>query len=144
MHSVFIFFPVIALVLLTFMTWILMYRTRVAEMRAKRIHPQKISTSSEINQQLSDSLRARDTFSNLFEIPMLFYVLAVILFFTDTVDTVYLILAGGFVVGRYAHAYINITYNKVMHRFYAYLISSLFLWAMWLLFAIDVFRVVWL
>lgn len=140
MHPVYIFFPVIALVLLTFIVWIRMYQTRVAEMRAKRIHPQKIATSGNIDQLLTDSARARDNYNNLFELPVLFYTIAVILFVTNSADNIQLILASGFVIGRYVHTIINITYNKVMHRFRAFAISSMFLWAMWLLFAIDVFR----
>lgn len=142
MNPAVIFIPVLALVILTFLVWIRMYQTRVAEMRAKRIHPQKIAVSGDIAQLLPDSSAARDNFTNLFEVPVLFYVISVLLFVTNTVDVLQLSLAIAFVLGLYVHTFINITYNKVMHRFYAYLISSFFMWAMWLLFAVDVIRVV--
>jgi hypothetical protein len=36
-----------------------------------------------------------------------------------------------FVVLRIAHSCIQCTYNKVMHRFYAYLTGGLVLWTLW-------------
>lgn len=141
MNPAVIFVPVIALVLLTFLVWLRMYQVRIGEMRSKQIQPQQLSTSLHSYAVLSNTATA-DNFSNLFELPVLFYVVAIILYLTRTVDALQVFLAGAFVLGRYAHSLIAISYNKVMHRFIAYVISSVFLWAMWLLFAIDVVHAV--
>jgi hypothetical protein len=119
-----------------------MYQTRVAEMRARHVRPEQLTTGTQSGVLLPDAAACSDNFSNLFELPVLFYAIAIILYLTQTVDTLQLILASGFVTGRYAHSFIATTYNGVMHRFYAYLISGVFLWAMWLLFAIDVVHTV--
>ncbi len=141
MNPAVIFVPVVALVLLTFIVWLRMYQVRIGEMRRKQIRPEQLDSAAHANAVLSETKPA-DNFSNLFELPVLFYAIAIILYLTRTVDMLQLILASAFVIGRYAHSLIAISYNKVMHRFIAYLISSLFLWAMWLLFAIDVARAV--
>lgn len=141
MNPAAIFIPVVALVLLTFVVWIRMYQVRIGEMRRKQIRPQQLDSAAHANAVLTDTKPA-DNFSNLFELPVLFYAIAIILYLTRTVDMLQLILATAFVLGRYTHSLIAIGYNNVMHRFIAYVISSVFLWAMWLLFAIDVVRAV--
>ncbi len=67
---------------------------------------------------------------NLFELPVLFYALVLLLLQTGQVDSVYTLCAFGFFVTRVVHSAIHCTYNRVMHRFSVYCISSLFLWAM--------------
>lgn len=141
MNPALIFVPILALVLLTLLVWLRMYQSRIGEMRRKQIQPEQLDTAIHANAVLSDT-KAADNFANLFELPVLFYAMAIILYLTQTVDTVQLVLASAFVLGRYAHSFIATTYNKVMHRFIAYLISSVFLWGMWLLFAIDVVQAI--
>ncbi len=123
--------PVLALVLLVFLVWCRLYIMRIREMRARRIPPQALATRASGRRELVDSLPAADNFSNLFELPVLFYVAAVLLYVTDRVDEVYLALAWIFVVLRYVHSAIHVTYNRVMHRFAVYVLGALPLWAMW-------------
>ncbi|OGI40005.1 MAG: hypothetical protein A2140_02695 [Candidatus Muproteobacteria bacterium RBG_16_62_13] len=81
------------------------------------------------------SLPTVDNFSNLFELPVLLYVAAVLLHVTDRVDGIYLALAWAFIALRYVHSAIHVTYNRVMHRFAIYVLGALPLWAMWARFA---------
>ena len=135
MSQALIFLPLLAQILLTAIVFFYMYHTRVKEMRSKSIHPQKISTSSSATQYLVDSSIVADNFSNQLEMPVLFYVLTLSLYVTQMASTTFLVLACLFVVFRYLHCLIHCTYNKVLHRFYAYAISSLVLWGMWAMFA---------
>ncbi len=123
--------PVLAMVLLVFLVWCRLYITRVREMRARRISPQALATRTAARGQLVDSLHVADNFSNLFELPVLFYVAAVLVFVIDRVDGTYLALAWAFVALRYAHSAIHVTYNRVMHRFPVYVLGALPLWVMW-------------
>jgi hypothetical protein len=132
-----ILFPVFALVALTIVVWWRMYRVRFAEIRAKRIPPQALATRAGTAARLSDSAPA-DNFSNLFETPVLFYVLAVLVYVSDSVTPALLALAWLYVAGRCVHSIIHITYNRVIHRFIAYAVSSLVLWIMWTLYAVHV------
>lgn len=135
MNQPLIFLPMLAQVLLTAIVFFYMYHTRVKEMRNKSIHPQKIATSSSASQHLVDSTIVADNFSNQLEMPVLFYVLTLSLYVTQMANTAFLILASLFVVFRYLHCLVHCTYNKVLHRFYAYAVSSLVLWSMWVMFA---------
>ena len=125
-----IFLPAAALAALTVVVWLRMYVARIGEMRRLRIHPQSVATSPQATQRFVDT-RAADNFRNLFELPVLFYAAIGVLFSIGAVDRVGLVLAWLFVVLRVVHSVIHCGYNRVMHRFYAYLAGGLVLWALW-------------
>ena len=106
-------------------------------MKRERIHPQAVALSAQMATLIKDT-RAADNFRNLFELPVLFYVALVIAYLTNQVTAVTLGLAWTFVALRYVHSYIHCTYNKVMHRFQAYLLDGLVLWALWAALAIGI------
>ncbi|MDH5391840.1 MAG: MAPEG family protein [Gammaproteobacteria bacterium] len=130
-----ILLPLLAQVLLTAIVWLVMYQTRIAEMRKKNINAQALCNSADAARLLKSVAAVSDNFSNQFEMPVLFYLAIITLYITRTADQLMLILAALYVVFRYLHSIIHITYNQVMHRFYAYLISSLILWTMWVIIA---------
>lgn len=132
--------PAIALVLLTLIVWCRVFVTRVGEMRRRRIAPQALSSRVRTRELLADVAGPADNFSNLFEVPVLFYTLTVLLYVTGIADRLLLTLAIVFVIARYAHSLIHITYNRVMHRFIAYVIGTLVLWLMWGVFALRLLR----
>ena len=49
-----IFFPAIAMVLLTAIVWVRLYVDRIGELRARRIHPQMLATSRQVRKLQSD------------------------------------------------------------------------------------------
>ena len=130
MRSQLIFLPALAMVALTIAVWLRMFVTRVGEMKRERIHPQAVATSVMAAARLNDT-RAADNFRNLFELPVLFYLALVVAALSSQVNAVTLALAWAFVVLRVAHSLIQCGYNKVMHRFRAYLLGGLVLWALW-------------
>lgn len=134
-----IFLPAAAMVALTFAVWLRMYFRRIGEMRRKRIHPQAVATSAQMAARLEDT-RAADNFRNLFELPVLFYLALVVAALTAQVGTVVLTLAWLFVALRIVHSAIHCSYNKVMHRFQAYLAGSVALWALWGVLAAGLLR----
>lgn len=137
-----IFLPMIAQVMLSGMIWVYMYTTRFKEMKTKRIHPQQVSVNATGAQLLPDSYRVAENFTNQFELPVLFYVLILSLYITGRVDMLYLALCSAFVLLRFVHSFIHVGYNKVIHRFYVYAVGSIILWLMWLLFAVQIIRLV--
>ena len=132
-----IIYPLIAMVFLTIAVATVMYRRRVSYMKKNRIHPQKVQNRSDMLQQMSDT-RASDNYLNLFEIPVLFYVAIFTMLLTNTQSHLLLALAWAFVVFRVAHSFIHCTYNKVMHRFTAFILGCLVLFAMWLVIALNI------
>ncbi|GAA3919643.1 MAPEG family protein [Luteimonas lutimaris] len=125
-----IFLPAFAMVALTIVVWLRMYITRVAQMKRERIHPQSVATSAQAAARLTDS-RAADNFRNLFELPVLFYLALVVAAVAGLANTTTLALAWLFVLLRVVHSAIHCGYNKVMHRFQAYLAGGVVLWLLW-------------
>ena len=125
-----ILLPLLAMVGLVFVVWITMFVRRVGEMRRRRIDVEQLATSAEITRLLDDR-RAADNFRNLFELPVLFFAGVLAAVATGAVDAVLVGLAWAFVALRAVHSLVHCTYNRVMHRFLAYLASAIVLLAMW-------------
>ncbi len=122
--------PVFALAALTFLVWCRMFVVRIGQMKRERIHPQSVATSAQAAARLTDS-KAADNLRNLFELPVLFYVAILIAAFADLAAPALLALAWLFVALRIVHSAIHCTYNKVTHRFVAYLAGGVVLWLLW-------------
>jgi len=123
--------PLLAQVALTFIVMTSMYRTRVTEMNSKQIPPQQIKTRSRSKALLTDSAPASDNYSNLFELPVLFYTAILLTLILMVQDSILVTLAWAFVSSRYVHSFIHVTYNQVMHRFSVFIFSSFVLLAFW-------------
>jgi len=124
--------PLLAQVALTFIVMITMYRTRIAEMKSRRIDPQQINSRARSKELLKDSAPGADNFSNLFELPVLFYTAILLTLILMVQDSILVILAWAFVASRYLHSFIHITYNRVMHRFAVFIFSCFVLLAFWI------------
>lgn len=123
--------PLLAQVVLTFIVMIVMYRKRVNEMKSKRIHPQRAKTRSGTHGILPDSESAANNYSNLFEAPVLFYLAILLALILMLQDAIIVYLAWAYVAVRAVHSFIHVTYNRVMHRFRVFIVSSFILLAIW-------------
>lgn len=130
------FLPSFVLVLLTVGVMLRMLTSRIAEMKANKIHPQSIATSGALAARMPDT-RASDNFRNLFETPLLFYVAMLFAQATLQAGHILLALAWLYVALRIVHSVIQCSYNKVMHRFYVFLISVGVLLTIWIILAIG-------
>ena len=131
-----ILYPMLAIVALTFVVAVTMFRRRVTEMRARRVHPQMLASSAQIASALDDA-RAADNFRNLLEAPVLFYAAALTIYAAQLTSVPYVALAWAFVATQIAHSAIHCTYNRVMHRFFAFASGLLVLSAIFALIAFD-------
>ena len=125
-----ILWPAFALVALTFVVWLRMYHVRIREMHRLRIDPQSVATSAQASGRFVDT-RASDNLRNLFELPVLFYAGVLVAHATGATSATLLVLAWSFVALRIAHSLVHCGYNRVMHRFCAYVAGGIVLWAMW-------------
>ena len=100
---------------------------------AGRIVPDdfKFGESKNVPSDVSIPNRA---YMNLLELPMLFYVLCLMLFVSDRVDTMFLNLAWSYVGLRAIHSLIHVTYNNVYHRLIIFSLSNVVLIVTWGLF----------
>lgn len=116
--------------LLTLLVWVYLYARRIPYIRKNKFSSEQLSTM-EVNRQSPPAIcNPSDNLKNLFELPILFYVLTNYLFITHQVDRVYLLGAWIFVVFRILHSLVHCTINQVFLRFSLYLIASLSLWFM--------------
>jgi hypothetical protein len=124
---------------LTFAVTLRMFRVRIAQIKREHIRLQSIATSAQAATKLTDSAPA-DNFRNLFELPVLFYLALVLCAQTGFVNAATLALAWAFVALRIVHSAIHCGYNRVIHRFYAYVAGFFALVALWLAIAIGLLK----
>jgi hypothetical protein len=126
-----IFGPFFATMLLTLIVWVYMYIRRIAFITGNAIESRDLAEPGKLTQLSPPAVsNPSDNLKNLFEVPVLFYALALYLFMTQQVDAGYLIAAWIFVVFRALHSAVHCTFNLVILRFYLYLISTLAVWFM--------------
>jgi hypothetical protein len=126
-----IFGPFFATMLLTLLVWVYMYIRRISFITKNNISPKDLALPGALARLSPASVsNPSDNLKNLFEIPVLFYALALYLFVTDQVDATYVTAAWVFVAFRALHSAVHCTFNLVMLRFYLYLIATLAVWFM--------------
>jgi hypothetical protein len=79
-----------------------------------------------------------NSFSNQFELPVLFYILIALALPLRHADLVIVLLAWVFVVTRFVHAGIFVTSNDLKRRSLAWFAGVLVLFAMWIYFALRI------
>ncbi len=123
--------PFFGMMLLTLLVWVLMYVRRLSFLQREGLDAQAFVTPEKITALVPDNTNATsNNLKNLFEMPVIFYALCLYLESHQLVDGIYVMLAYGFLIFRVFHSAIHCTYNRVMHRFGCYLLSSVLLWGM--------------
>jgi hypothetical protein len=129
MNQTAIFGPFFATIVLTLLVWVYMYVRRIHFIRSKALSPKDLAVPGALAQLSPPAVsNPSDNLENLFEIPVLFYALALYLFVTNQVDAAYLGAAWIFVGFRVLHSAVHCTVNLVMLRFNLYLVSTLAVW----------------
>jgi len=124
-----IFGPFFATLFLTLLVWVYMYIRRIHFITSTKLSPKDLAVPGALAQLSPPSVsNPSDNLKNLFEIPVLFYVLALYLFVTHQVDPVYVTAAWAFVAFRAMHSAVHCTFNLVLLRFYLYLFGTVAVW----------------
>lgn len=134
-----IWLPCAAMVLVTALVWVKLYADRLGEMRSKRINPQSLATVRAAAGKLENT-QAADNFRNLFEVPVLFYVLCIAIALNGGSTPGLVASAWAFVGLRALHSLIHVSYNRVMHRFLVYAASTVLLFGMWVAFFLGIMQ----
>lgn len=134
-----IWLPCAAMVLVTALVWVKLYADRLGEMRSKRINPQSLATARAAAGKLENT-QAADNFRNLFEVPVLFYVLCIAIALNGGSTPGLVASAWAFVGLRALHSLIHVSYNRVMHRFLVYAASTVLLFGMWVAFFLGIMQ----
>jgi hypothetical protein len=123
-------YPVFGMVVLTFIVLFIGLAARVGAVKSGQMRPE----SFRLNPMEGASEKIVTTtkhFSNLFEMPVLFYLACVVCLILGLSSAALIALAWLYVTSRVVHAAIHITYNNVSHRLAAFAVSNLALLGMW-------------
>ena len=132
MNQNLIFYPVIALVFLTFYVLLLLGYQRVTAVKNKTIDVKYFRTNSNYNCPEKLTLISQN-FDNLLALPMLFYVACTISYLSNNVILPLIFLAWIYVFARYLHSYIHIVNNRLKYRFSIFFFSTIVLIIFWLI-----------
>ena len=130
MSQTWILYPLFAMALLAFFVALRMLLLRVKYVRSRKLSVGyfRLNEGGEVPNDLA---RATQHYDNMFEMPVLFYLIVVVLFITSSVDLLLVILAWSYFGFRIAHAYVHMTYNNVIHRKNVFLLGAFVLYSMW-------------
>ena len=123
--------PMLGMMILTLSVWVYMFIQRVGYARGNNIDIEEFKTPGDVQALIpGDSSSASNNFKNMFELPVIFYAVCLYLTVTLQVDSLYVNCAWAFLALRVVHSLIHCSYNRVAHRFGAYLLSGIALWVM--------------
>ena len=122
------FWPLLAHVLLVYILYGLLGMRRGKAEREGRIRK---SDFRENRDEPAECLFVKNSLSNQFELPVLFYACSILLYITEADNLAAVVLAWLFVTLRYAHAYVHVTSNDLRYRSPLFAAGFVVLAAMW-------------
>jgi hypothetical protein len=126
-----VIYPMFAMVILTAVVLVTLFRARVAAVREGRVSLAYFGIYQGAAEPESSAKAVRH-FANLFETPVLFYVACLAAMITNVAGAAMQALAWAYVAARVAHAYVHLGANRIRHRLRVYFASCLVLLAMWI------------
>jgi hypothetical protein len=133
--------PLFAEVILTFLLLFVLAPLRTRDFTTGVTRPENIALR-EPNWSRR-TLQIGYSYSNQFELPVLFYVLTILAYFTHRAGVVFVALAWIFVIFRYLQAYVHVTSNKVRLRGSFFIISAIVLAIMWVIYMVEILTSPW-
>jgi hypothetical protein len=130
-------YPMLALVLLTGVVLVVLFRSRVRMVR-EGLAPVSYFRVFQGSPEPEFAAKPARHFTNLFEAPTLFYAGCLTAMVAGVNDPAVLALAWGYVAMRYAHAYVHLGSNRVRYRMRVYFAGWLLLLALWIYVAASV------
>lgn len=126
-----ILMPMFVQVGLTFVLLFWMAALRVRAIRTGEVEPEKIRLREP--HWPARVLQISNAYHNQLELPVLFYVVVLLAFASETLDVTLLVLSWLFVLSRLVHAYIHVTSNRLDRRTGVFGVSAIALLLMWVI-----------
>ena len=130
-NQIALFYPLFAMFVLVNLVMCRLGSLRISQIRNKQVSPQFHQAHQGGEEPKASRLAARNL-ANLFEVPILFYVLVLTAMILNYSNEPMLILCWIYVVLRYAHSFVHVTFNHVPTRFIVYCLSCLTLILLWI------------
>ena len=119
------------MVLLTFVVGIITVKVRFASVKNGDVSAKYFSLMEGDNIPEIVTKTSRN-FNNLFEVPILFYVVCCLFISLRIESEIAVIFAWLFVLSRILHSYIHLTYNYIIHRMLSFWAGLMFVLALWI------------
>ena len=128
--DVLLLYPMFLMVLLTFIVGFITVKARFSSVKKGDVKARyyRLMSGQDVPEFITKTTR---NFNNQFEIPTLFYVVCTLYISLGIESTFALVCAWLFVVLRFAHSYIHITYNHVLHRMLTFVAGFICVMALW-------------
>lgn len=129
-------YPMLALMFLTLCVAVnlLVQRIKAVQHRKVKLGYFRVYTGAEPSPKM---LAAANHYSNLFEMPVMFYAACITALVVGAQSPLLIGFAWAFVVLRLIHTVIHLSYNNVLHRLLAFLLSVIALVEIWILIALH-------
>jgi hypothetical protein len=126
------FYPMFAMVVLTVFVGLSLMFQRIAHTRSGAVDPRifKLNQSKDVPDKL---IQLSNNYSNLFEVPILFYLACIVSMIVGFQGITMVTLAWLFVISRIAHSFIHMTMNKIIPRLIAFISSVIIVSVMWII-----------
>jgi hypothetical protein len=128
--SLHLIYPLFGMFLLSAVVLMTMFKARVRAVKSGQIKVGYFKTYESAHLP-EDVIKTARHFSNLFETPVLFYLICVLGMILNIDNQWFLTLAWAYVVARAVHAYVHIGRNKVQIRMSVYTVGWVIMIAMW-------------
>ena len=139
MNNDLIFLPVLAHVMLIFTLYMYLGILKSRAVRDGRVDRKKTALNAKA--WPDPIVKVLNNLDNQFESPVIFYIICVICYLTNHVDSSLVAILSFYVLTRYMHAYIHVTSNYVPYRFKLFLVGGLILLALTLWLVIKLIAV---
>lgn len=125
------FYPMILMVLLTFIVGLITMKYRIASVKSGAVSLKyfKLMEGEDVPEIITKTTRC---FNNMFEVPVLFYAGCTLYISLGIDSQVGLVFAWIFVLMRYIQAYVHLTYNHLIHRMLSFWIAFLSTIGLWI------------
>jgi hypothetical protein len=133
--------PLFLEVILTFALLFWLAPLRASDFSSGRTRPQDVALREPNWSQRS--MQVAYSYSNQFELPVLFYVLTILAWVTRHADLIFVVLAWVFVIFRYLQTYVHVTSNQVRLRGAFFGVSALVLAIMWIIYIVEILTAPW-
>jgi len=122
-------YPMFAMVILTFAVAVRLFLLRIKAVKGgeMRLSQFRLNTG-EIPDAMAQTAR---NYTNLFEVPVLFYVAGAIALALGIQTPALVIISWVFVLARIIHSWIHLHGNNVIHRLRAYMLGNICVLAIW-------------
>jgi len=125
-----ILYSLLCMFFLSLFIGIRMLQLRFRAVLKDKLHPGyfKLNRGAKLPEYL---IQITQHYENLYETPVLFYVIVILAYMLKVVDVVTIVLAYGYVVTRILHALIHLKSNNIEHRKNIFLVSIIILTTLW-------------